>query len=118
MTASSSLLGPALLAALAAEIGDVRAGVDRMSTLVSDLVRRLPAEDRAEALTDAQALDALIQRLDAVAGVLHGLSDGQTSADAVSSVLLADVAVRLKGGMPGHAPARPPAPSGDLQLFD
>lgn len=111
---------PALLAALAAEIGDVRAGVDRMSTLVSDLVRRLPAEDRAEALTDAQALDVLIQRLDAVAGVLHGLSDGQTSADAVSTVLLADVAVRLKGGTPASSPvaAHPPPASGDVLLFD
>lgn len=109
---------PSLLAALAAEIGDVRAGVDRMSTLVSDLVRRLPAEDRAEALTDAQALDVLIQRLDAVAGVLHGLSDGQTSADAVSAVLLTDVAVRLRGEAPAPAVAHPPAPSGDLQLFD
>lgn len=105
---------PSLLAALAAEIGDVRAGVDRMSTLVSDLVRRLPAEDRAEALTDAQALDVLIQRLDAVAGVLHGLSDGQTSADAVSAVLLSDVADRLHGA----APDRAPAASGDLMLFD
>ena len=105
---------PTLLAALAAEIGDVRAGVDRMSALVSDLVSRLPADDRAEALTDAQALDVLIQRLDAVAGVLHGLSDGQTSADAVSTVLLSDVAERLRG----DAPVRTPATSGDLMLFD
>ena len=109
---------PSLLAALAAEIGDVRSGVDRMSALVSDLVRRLPVEDRAEALTDAQALDVLIQRLDAVAGVLHGLSDGQTSADAVSSVLLADVAGRLGGQSASRAATLSPAPSGDLLLFD
>jgi hypothetical protein len=109
---------PSLLAALAAEIRDVRAGVDRMSTLVSDLVRRLPVDDRAEALTDAQALDVLIQRLDAVAGVLHGLSDGQTSADAVSAVLLADVAVRLKGETAPRPVAHPPVTSGDLLLFD
>ncbi len=105
---------PSLLAALAAEIGDVRAGVDRMSALVSDLVRRLPIDDRAEALGDAQALDALIQRLDAVAGVLHGLSDGQTSADAVSAVLLAEVAARLNG----DGPVRAPVSTGDLLLFD
>ncbi|RZJ98003.1 MAG: hypothetical protein EON88_01620 [Brevundimonas sp.] len=109
---------PSLLAALAAEIGDVRAGVDRMSALVSDLVRRLPVEDRAEALTDAQALDVLIQRLDAVAGVLHGLSDGQTSADAVSSVLLADVARRLTDDAPRPAAGSPPTTAGDLLLFD
>lgn len=109
---------PSLLAALAAEISDVRAGVDRMSTLVSDLVRRLPVDDRAEALIDAQALDVLIQRLDAVAGVLHGLSDGQTSADAVSAVLLADVAVRLKREAPARPVAHPPVTSGDLLLFD
>jgi hypothetical protein len=108
---------PSLLAALAAEIGDVRAGVDRMSTLVSDLVRRLPVGDRAEALTDAQALDVLIQRLDAVAGVLHGLSDGQTSADAVSAVLLADVAERLQDAPSRVRPMHPPT-AGDLLLFD
>lgn len=107
-----------LMAALAAEIGDVRAGVDRMSTLVSDLVRRLPVEDRAEALTDAQALDVLIQRLDAVAGVLHGLSDGQTSVDAVSTVRLADMAARLQGDALRPAPTHPPAAAGDLLLFD
>ena len=38
---------PSLLAALAAEIGDVRMGVDRVSGLLTDLVRRLPAEHRA-----------------------------------------------------------------------
>lgn len=103
-----------LMAALAAEIGDVRAGVDRMSALVSDLVRRLPVEDRAEALTDAQALDVLIQRLDAVAGVLHGLSDGQTPIAAVAGVRLTDVADRLQG----QTPPRAPAGSGDLLLFD
>lgn len=105
---------PSLLAALAAEIGDVRSGVERVSGLLTDLVRRLPAEHRAEALTDAQALDVLIQRLDAVAGVLTGLSSGQTSADAVSAVLLSDMADRLQG----QSPARASDASGDLQLFD
>lgn len=109
---------PSLLAALATEIGDVRMGVDRVSGLLSDLVRRLPPEHRAEALTDAQALDVLIQRLDAVAGVLHGLSSGQSSADAVSAVLLADMAERLNGETPARAPASPAAASGDLLLFD
>lgn len=103
-----------LLAALAAEIGDVRSGVDRVSGLLSDLVRRLPVEHRAEALTDAQALDVLIQRLDAVSGVLNGLASGQTSADAVSTVLLADMAGRLNG----HQPARASSDAGDLHLFD
>ena len=56
----------------------------------------------------------LIQRLDAVAGVLNGLSSGQTSADAVSNVLLADVAGRLNG----HQPARVSDDAGDLLLFD
>lgn len=109
---------PSLLAALAAEIGDVRAGVDRMSALVSDLVRRLPADDRAEALTDAQALDVLIQRLDAVAGVLHGLSDGQTSTDAVSNVLLSDVARRLADAPQRSNSEASPGTTGDLLLFD
>jgi len=109
---------PSLLAALAAEIGDVRSGVDRMSALVSDLVRNLPADSRAEALTDAQSLDVLTQRLDAVAGVLHGLSEGRSSADAVSTVLLADVADRLRGRETAPAPAAPNTGSGDLMLFD
>ena len=105
---------PSLLAALAGEIGDVRSGVERVSGLLTDLVRRLPVEHRAEALTDAQALDALIQRLDAVSGVLNGLAEGKSSADAVSGVLLADVAERLQGA----TSARPSAVSGDLMLFD
>jgi hypothetical protein len=109
---------PSLLAALAAEIGDVRTGVDRVSGLLTDLVRRLPAEHRAEALTDAQALDVLIQRLDAVAGVLDGLASGQTSADAVSGVLLADMAGRLNGREASRAPSAPADDAGDLHLFD
>ena len=50
-----------LLVAVADELTRVREGIDHVEALVSRLVRRAPAEDRAEALTEAQALDALTQ---------------------------------------------------------
>ncbi len=50
-----------LLVAVADELTRVREGIDHVEALVSRLVRRAPAEDRAEALTEAQALDALAE---------------------------------------------------------
>ncbi len=107
-----------LMAALAVELDDVRTGVDRISLLVSELVGRLPVQDRAKVLTDAQAADALTQRLDAVAGVLHGLSDGESTGDALSRVLLADLVARLRAHVDADSVPHTPVTSGDLLLFD
>lgn len=104
-----------LLAAVADELMRVREGIDGVEALVSVLVRRAPAKERAEALIEAQALDALTQRLEALSGVLRMLGGGATSAEAVGRLALADMAGRLRpaAGVPASAP---PA-SGDLMLF-
>lgn len=104
-----------LLAAVADELMRVREGIDHVEALVSRLVRRAPPEDRAEALTEAQALDALTQRLEALAGVLTMLGEGATPAESVSRISLADMAVRLRPAA-GVQTAAPPD-SGDLTLF-
>lgn len=94
-----------LLAAVADELMLVREGIDGIEALVSDLVRRAPPEERPNALTHAQALDALTQRLEALSGVLRMLGGGASPSEAVSRLSLADMAGRL----------RPAA--GDLMLF-
>lgn len=110
MTASDRTL----LGAVAVELADVRTGVDGLSGLLAGLVRGLPIEDRAEALTGAQALDALTQRLDALSDVLQALAAGKPADEAVRGVNLADVAARLGGG----ASPTPADTAGDLMLFD
>ena len=59
-----------LLVAVADELMRVRRDVDGVEALVGDLVRHAPAQDRPAALIQAQALDALNQRLEALSGVL------------------------------------------------
>jgi hypothetical protein len=95
-----------LLVAVADELTRVREGIDHVEALVSRLVRRAPAEDRAEALT---------QRLEALSGVLRMLGDGATPAESVSRISLADMAVRLRPAA-GVKVSAPPD-SGDLTLF-
>ena len=104
-----------LLAAVADELMRVREGIDAVEAMVSVLVRRAPPGERAEALTDAQALDALTQRLEALSGVLRMLGGGATPAEAVSRLALADMAGRLRPAA-GVQASVPPA-SGDLMLF-
>jgi hypothetical protein len=104
-----------LLAAVADELMRVREGMDAVEGLVSVLVRRAPANERAEALAEAQALDALSQRLEALSGVLRMVGAGVTPDEAVSRLTLADMAGRLRPAA-GVKASAPPA-SGDLMLF-
>jgi hypothetical protein len=104
-----------LLAAVADELMGVREGIDDVEALVSRLVRLAPPEDRPSALTQAQALDALTQRLEALSGVLRMLSGGASPAEAVSRLSLADMAGRLRPAA-GEATSSLAA-SGDLTLF-
>lgn len=105
-----------LLAAVADELMRVREGIDHVEALVSRLVRQAPKEDRAEAFTEAQALDALTQRLEALSNVLRMLGDGATPAESISTISLADMAVRLRPAA-GVGQAAAPQDSGDLMLF-
>ena len=105
-----------LLAAVADELMLVREGIDGIEALVRDLVRRAPPEERPNALTQAQALDALTQRLEALSGVLRMLGGGASPSEAVSRLSLADMAGRLRPAAGEHRPAST-ADAGDLMLF-
>jgi len=104
----------ALVSAMAGELGDVRAGFDGVAGLVSDLVRQLPPEARPQALTQAQAIDELTQRLDALEGLLHTLAGDECVHAAAAALPLSDMAERLTG----RAAARPVADPGELVWFD
>jgi hypothetical protein len=106
-----------LLTAVADELMGVREGIDDVEALVSRLVPLAAPEDRPAALTQAQALDALTQRLEALSGVLRMLSGGASSAEAVSRLTLADMAGRLRPAAAGGKATPSPAASGDLTLF-
>ena len=62
-----------LLAAVAAELADIRAGVDEAGGLVSELLRLAPPEQRLTFLTRTQAFDVLSQRVDALSGLAAAL---------------------------------------------
>lgn len=106
-----------LIAAMAAEVADVRLGFDDIAGLVTDLLRRLPIEARPQALTEAQAIDGLTQRLDALSDLLAVLAGDECVHAAAAALPLADMAERLTGRRPA-APSSSPAGSGELVLFD
>src|SRR5690606_21817463 len=60
----------ALLLALSAETAEARARLDALAGRAADWVGVLPVDQRAAAVTEMQAFDALAQRLDIVAGLL------------------------------------------------
>lgn len=104
-----------LLGAVSAELTEVRASLDDLAGLMAGLVFQLPPESRQEALTRAQAFDALGQSLDGIAGLLGDLSRGVSPEAAVEKLTLSDLAARLAGR---EASVPPDAVSGDLMLFD
>ena len=105
-----------LLVAVADELMRVRRDVDGVEALLSDLVRHAPAQDRPAALIQAQALDALNQRLEALSGVLRRLGAGAGPAEAVSRLPLADLAGRLRPAADAASPSNA-VDAGDLTLF-
>ncbi|MFC5372353.1 hypothetical protein ACFPIF_07320 [Brevundimonas faecalis] len=112
-----------LLAAVAAELADIRKGVEATAELTSELLRHAPAEQRLAYLTRTQAFDVLSQRVDALAGLAGALAADQPMDTALAALPLAEMAERLcEASMRGRpltsdAPARPAA-SGELILFD
>jgi hypothetical protein len=113
-------------------IGDVLEAVSRetsalhhaamaLQTMAGDLIDRARLEPHDPLIEEAQALDALAQKLDALTGFLERLA--QTAppawridiARAVEPVFLADLAKRLcREHVPEEAPL---AQSGDFELF-
>jgi hypothetical protein len=110
-----------LLSAVAAELADIRAGVDEAGGLVSELLRLAPADQRLTFLTRMQAFDVLSQRVDALSGLAGALAADQPMDTALAALPLAEMADRLRElsfrGRPVSEPA-PAAVSGDLMLFD
>src|SRR5690606_12135327 len=104
---------PATLIVLAAELRDVRSGLDGLAECAGDWIGGLSGEARLRALTDAQAFDFLGQRLAALAEVLQGLGEGRPAAELTAAVPLADLAARLSG-----SETEASADSGDLALFE
>ncbi|WP_312065347.1 hypothetical protein [Brevundimonas sp.] len=111
-----------LLAAVAAELADIRAGVDEAGGLVSELLRLAPAEQRLTFLTRMQAFDVLSQRVDALSGLAGALAADQPMDTALAALPLAEMADRLREMSfrvkPSACEAVPAAVAGDLLLFD
>lgn len=105
--------GRALMSAIGSELAEVRAMVDDLSALASNLITRCPPQCRADAIARAQAFDLVIQRLDVLGGLMADIGSGTPSETALQSIPLSEIATRLTGRGGGAI-----APSGDLMLFD
>ena len=108
----------AMFAAYAVELAEVGQGIESVSAMVSDHVRQCAPADRPAALRDAQAIDVLTQRLDAMRALAVALSRGETVEAALSVVPLADLANRLRSAVLVPSSITPASgESGDLMLF-
>lgn len=109
----------ALFTALAAEFASMADGVEGLAALMSELMRTADTATRPQALQQAQAIDALVQRCLALRDVSEGLGDGRALETVLAEAPLADLAVRLGGSV--HTPSdrsSDPMGAGDLLLFD
>lgn len=117
-----------LLTAVAAELADIRAGVDEAGGLVSELLKLAPPEQRLTFLTRMQVFDVLSQRVDALSGLAGALAVDQPMDTALAALPLAEMAERLRetslrgrplrAAEPAQAQGVGAAPAGDLLLFD
>lgn len=117
----SSSDSKSLLVAVAAELSDIRMGVDRTADLVSELIALVPNDQRLAYLTRIQAFDVLSQRVDALSGLALALAGDQPIDSALAALPLAEMAERLRetslrGTVTSGGPASNDA--GDLILFD
>jgi len=106
----------ALFTALAAEFADMADDVEGLAALTTLLMQTANAATRPQALKQAQAIDALVQRCQALRAVSAGLAEGRAMETVLAEVPLADLAVRLGGASSLSHPAV--ADAGDLMLFD
>ena len=86
----------ALLAAVSAELADIRTGIDEAGDLVSDLVKDAAPAQRLTYLTRMQAFDVLSQRVDALSGLAQALAEDQPMDTALAALPLAEMADRLR----------------------
>jgi hypothetical protein len=110
---------PALLTAVADELAEIRAQVDDLSGLTSDLLPYCPAEQRGMALARIQAFDLVIQRLDGLSGLSAALGAGVPVETALHALTLSDQFERLRSDVsPDLSNPSAGKASGDLMLFD
>lgn len=106
----------ALLSAVGDEMADIRAGIENLADLVSDLLPHCPTEMRADAMVRVQAFDLLIQQLDGLGGLMAALGAGVPAQAALDALTLTELSDRLAGGFAVQTTI--PAAAGDLMLFD
>jgi len=106
---------------VAHETADLQHIAMRLQAMAGELIDRASLPAQHPLIEEAQALDALAQKLDALTGFLERLSVAAPQrwrldiADAVGPVFLADLAKRL---CREHSPEDASlAPSGDFELF-
>jgi hypothetical protein len=110
-----------VLEALGRETSQLHHAAMRLQVMAGDLIDRARLEPHDPLIEEAQSLDALAQKLDALTGFIERLaavappSWRMDIADAVAPVFLADLAKRL---CREHVPEDVSlAPSGDFELF-
>ena len=113
-----------LLAAMAAELSDIRAEIEAAGGLVSEVLRQLPAGTRLGYLTRSQSFDVLSQRVEALAGLAQAVAEDQPMEPALAALPLAEMAERMQetthrarrpaADADGDEPARA---AGELHLF-
>jgi hypothetical protein len=110
-----------VLEAVSRETGELHHAAMRLQTMAGELIDRAGLLASDPLIEEAQALDALAQKLDALTGFLERLAVTAPQpwrldiADAVGPVFLADLAKRL---CREHNPEDDSfAPSGDFELF-
>jgi hypothetical protein len=109
---------PALLSGLSDELSSMIPLVEGLSALVFDHAIKAAPEDRPQILTQAQAVDDLAQRLEALRDLAAALSRGVPVDAALDAMRLAEVAGRLRiATLGGETIQANGPPAGELVLF-
>lgn len=104
--------------ALSAELATMGEDIEGLAGLVADHVRLVAPEVRQRTLIQAQAVDELTQRLDALRSLATLLARGEPVEAALDAIHLADLADRLRSVvLPSAREVRSPPAAGDLMLF-
>ena len=112
-----------VMQAVAREARDLHGSAERLQAMAGVLIERAQVEANDPLVEEAQALDALAQKLDALSGFLARLAcdappEWRLDIErALAGVPLADLASRLRHAHGQAAPAAPFAPAGDCELF-
>ncbi|MFN3535879.1 MAG: hypothetical protein ACK4Y4_00345 [Brevundimonas sp.] len=104
------------LAALSDELTHGRVMAESLAPLLS----AAPSANAPDTIVRAQALDMLVQHLDALAAMTARVAQGDLPQDAVIAAPLGGLVERMRSALDGkaaHSSPHPP-PSGDLMLFD